>query len=208
VDDHPVVRHGLAQVINRESDMRICAEAGNIAEALSAMNRHKPDVVVIDITLQRDNGLELIKQIKANGGAARALVTSMHDEAVYAERSLRAGAMGYLNKSRSLEELVTAIRQVIRGKVYLSDTMTDRMMQQVIGRAETPNRPVSDRLSDRELEVFELLGKGLTTREIADSLHLSVKTIDTHREHIRKKLGLRNRIEIVRRAVLWVEQGG
>ena len=208
MDDHPVVRHGLAQVINRESDMRICAEAGNIAEALSAMNRHKPDVVVIDITLQRDNGLELIKQIKANGGAARALVTSMHDEAVYAERSLRAGAMGYLNKSRSLEELVTAIRQVIRGKVYLSDTMTDRMMQQVIGRAETPNRPVSDRLSDRELEVFELLGKGLTTREIADSLHLSVKTIDTHREHIRKKLGLRNRIEIVRRAVLWVEQGG
>lgn len=203
VDDHPIVRHGLSKLIEQSPDLEICGEAASSAEALQIMRETDPEVVVIDISLGGGNGLELIKQIKAQGSDARLLVSSMHDELLYAERSLRAGAMGYINKIEGTEKIIEAIHQILHGRIYLSGPMTERVLQRMMQNSPEPGSSPVDALSDRELEVFEMIGHGQTTRQIAKKLHLSPKTIETHREHIKTKLHLQNNNELVRQAVQW-----
>ena len=207
VDDHPVVRHGLAQLINEARDLHVCGQASNVAEALEMVASQRPDLVVVDICLQNANGIELIKQIKAQyDDEVKMLVSSMHDESVFAERALQAGAMGYVSKEEATEKIVTAIRQVLEGRTFLSGRMTERLVRRVThGEAPAVTNSI-DTLSDRELEVFELMGRGWTTRKIASELHLSPKTIETYRQHIKTKLGLQNTSELVVRAAEWVLQ--
>lgn len=205
IDDHPIVRHGLGQLIRNTPDLEICGEAATAGEALQLIREVQPDVAVIDLSLEGGNGLELIKQIKAEELPTRMLVSSMHDEMLYAERSLRAGAMGYINKVQGTERLIEAIHQILEDRIYLSGPMTERVLQRMMrtDKDAPAGSPVED-LSDRELEVFEMIGQGQTTRQIAKSLHLSPKTVETHREHIKTKLNLQNNNELVRQAVQWV----
>jgi DNA-binding NarL/FixJ family response regulator len=208
VDDHPVVRYGLVQMLSGEPDFEVCGEAASAQEALALVARHEPDVAVVDISLRGTNGIELVKQIHAIHPEARILVSSMHDEKLFAERALRAGANGYINKQVAITEMVGAIRRVLSGKVYLSAPMTERMIERAAGLESDGSRSAVQRLSDRELEVFSLLGDGLSTREVAQRLNLSVKTIETHRAQIKRKLGLRNSTELVQRAVEWTLRQG
>jgi len=203
VDDHPVVRRGLAELINDEPDLEVCGEACDASDALRQVEVKHPDVVVVDISLQSGNGIELIQQIKERDDRIKTLVSSMHDESLFAERALRAGAMGYLNKQEPTEKVIDAIREVINGQVYLSSKMANRLLQSVVGGETLDQDPIGS-LSNRELEVFELIGQGLTTKKIAGRLHLSPKTIETHREKIKTKLNLSNSTELSRRAVQWV----
>ncbi|MCX5660014.1 MAG: response regulator transcription factor [Planctomycetota bacterium] len=203
VDDHPIVRHGLAQVIAREPDMEVCGEASNAGEAIQLISACMPDLVVVDLTLQDGDGIELIKDIKARHEPIKMLVSSMHDETLYAERALRAGAAGYINKAASREQVTGAIRQVLRGKIYLSDSVSNRLLQRVVDRNDDATQSPVEKLSDRELAVFDMIGQGLSTRQIAERLHLSVKTIETYREHIKSKLSLSKSSELVRHAVRW-----
>jgi len=203
VDDHPVVRRGLAELINDEPDMEVCGEASDAPDALRQVETKHPDVVVVDISLQSGNGIELIQQIKDRDESIKTLVSSMHDESLFAERALRAGAMGYLNKQEPTERVIDAIREVLNGQVYLSPRMANRLLQSVVGGETLVQDPIGN-LSNRELEVFELIGQGLTTKKIAGRLHLSPKTIETHREKIKTKLNLSNSTELSRRAVQWV----
>ena len=203
VDDHPVVRLGLQEVISQESDMEVCGVAESSSEALEVLEREGPDLVLLDLSLPDRNGLELLKQIEAKEGAPRVLVHSMHSERLFAHRSLKAGARGYVSKDEDMEVLLSAIRQVLRGEIYLSKVMTQHLLQVTAGSDPTEKDSGIDALSDRELEVLGLLGKALTTRQIADRLNLSVKTIETHRESIKAKLGLKNNNELIRRAVEW-----
>jgi DNA-binding NarL/FixJ family response regulator len=203
VDDHPVVRYGLTQLIQDEPDLAVCGEAADAGKALELVQTLKPDLVLIDISLKGAGGMELIKAIKTQNKWVKMLVHSMHDESLFAERALHAGALGYVNKEEAQDKIIEAIRQVLRGHIYLSGRMTERMMQRVMtGKGKIEESPISS-LSDRELEVFELIGKGLSTREIADKLHLSVKTVETYRDHIKTKLGLDNNTELIRQAILW-----
>ena len=205
VDDHPVVRMGFAQIIDDESDMEVCGQADDAAQALRLIEQTKPDLALIDISLEKESGLELVKQIKARGDKMAVLIASMHDESLYAERAIRAGAAGFVNKREAVTELVTAIRRVLNGKIYLSEAMTDRLLNHVVSGPEAkPDETSVDALSDRELEIFEMLGRGLTAREIAQSLHLSIKTVDTYRSHIKSKLKLRNNSELSVHAAAWV----
>jgi DNA-binding NarL/FixJ family response regulator len=208
VDDHPVVLHGLRQMIEQRDGLSICGEATATTEAIRGIREQGPDVVVLDITLEDGNGLELIKQIHDLERDIRVIVISMHDEEVYAERAMRAGALGYVQKTQRLESLADGIQQVIRKRLYLSDSMKERVVRQAVSRdgQQPAERSPVEQLTDRELEVFELIGRGLSTQEAAERLHLSVKTIDTHREHIREKLGHRHRNDLIRHAVLWVER--
>jgi DNA-binding NarL/FixJ family response regulator len=208
VDDHPVVRYGLLQMLSNEPDFEVCGEAASAQEALSLVDQRKPDIAVVDISLKGTNGIELVKQIHAMHPEARILVSSMHDEKLFAERALRAGANGYINKQVAITEMVDAIRRVLSGKVYLSAPMTERMVERATRRDSDASRSVMQRLSDRELEVFSLLGDGLSTREVAQRLNLSVKTIETHRAQIKRKLGLRNSTELIQRAVEWTLRQG
>ena len=201
VEDHPVVRRGLAELINAEPDLRVCGEADDAPAAVQLLGQVHPDLVLVDISLKRGNGIDLVKQIKARDGQVKILVTSVHDEALYAERALRAGAMGYLNKSEPIPTILNAIRQVLRGRIFLSMPMVNRMLQNPV-QDNTPESPIAS-LSDRELQVFELISRGLTTREIASKLLLSIKTIETHRDHIRMKLKLKNSTELIHHAVQW-----
>lgn len=203
VDDHPVVRRGLAELINDETDMEVCGEASDAPDALRQVEVKHPDVVVVDISLQAGNGIELIQQIKEHDERVKTLVSSMHDESLFAERALRAGAMGYINKQEPTERVIDAIREVLSGQVYLSARMANRLLQSVVGGETLGQDPIGT-LSNRELEVFELIGQGLTTKKIAGRLHLSPKTIETHREKIKTKLNLSNSTELSRRAVQWV----
>jgi DNA-binding NarL/FixJ family response regulator len=204
VDDHPVVRHGLIQLIDSENDLEVCGQAASAQEALEVMSNSNPDLVIIDISLEGTNGIELIKQIKGQYEGMKMLVSSMHDESLYAERALRAGAMGYINKDTATEKVVTAVRQILRGKIYLSDEMSDRMLHGLSQRDGDAEQSPIQRLSNRELEVFELIGRGVTTREIAERLNLSIKTVETHRENIKRKLNLEKSSELTRCAVQWV----
>ena len=208
VDDHPVVRYGLVQMLSNELDLEICGEAASAQEALALVDQRKPDVAVVDISLKGTNGIELVKQIHAMRPEARILVSSMHDEKLFAERALRAGASGYINKQVAINEMVGAIRRVLSGKVYLSPPMTERMVERAARLDSDASRSVIQRLSDRELEVFSLLGDGLSTREVAQRLNLSVKTIETHRAQIKRKLGLRNSTELIQHAVEWTLRQG
>jgi DNA-binding NarL/FixJ family response regulator len=201
VDDHPVVRLGLTHLLSNEPDLEVCGEAESAAEAQEKVEAMAPDLVLVDISLPDTSGLELIKRLKAKDESLKMLVASMHDEKLFAERALKAGALGYVHKEEAPDDIVTAIRRVLSGKVYLSPAMTDHMLQTVTG-GEPQTLGVAS-LSDRELEVFSLLGQARTTQEIADRLHLSVKTVETYRENIKSKLGLTNHNELIRRAVEW-----
>lgn len=202
IDDHPIVRKGLAELINEESDLKVVGEAASMADAYGVLEEHKPDLALIDLSLGDGHGLELIKQVRANDWGIKMLVVSMMDEALYADRVLRAGASGYLRKDQATDHIVEAIRRVLDGQVYLSDSATSRVLTQVAGGEPTAASPV-DSLSDRELEVFEMIGDGMGSREIAGLLHLSVKTVETYREKIKAKLSLKNGNELVRHAILW-----
>jgi DNA-binding NarL/FixJ family response regulator len=202
VDDHPIVRQGLALFIEREPDLMVCGEAEDATSALQAIRESTPDFVILDISLDGRDGLELLKTLRAGHPNLPVLVLSMHDESVYAERSLRAGANGYIMKQEAADKVITAIRQILGGDVYLSDRLTKRMLQQFVNGSISPRDPLA-KLSDRELEVFRLIGAGHGTRQIADELHVSAKTIESYQAHIKEKLALRNARELVQHAVEW-----
>ena len=206
VDDHAGVRFGMAQLINQERDLVVCGEEEDAANALSAIGKLRPDLVIADISLKDSSGLELMRNIKAQYSGLPVLVVSAHEESVYAEIAFRAGALGYLMKSDALEKVLVAIRRVLGGNIYVSDALTARMLQQqVCGQKNIGQSPVAG-LSDRELEVFQLLGQWKKTKEIAQSLHLSIKTIEYYREQIKQKLNLRNTAELTQYATGWVRQ--
>jgi DNA-binding NarL/FixJ family response regulator len=205
VDDHPVVREGLAQLINHQSDLTVCGEAEDVPGALDAIKRCAPELAIVDIGLKGRNGLELVHLIKSQHHRVHVLVLSMHDESLYAERVLKAGAQGYVMKEAVREQLLTAIRRVLAGEIYVSERMASRLLHEVAGGTRPSDSPPG-RLSDRELEVFEWLGRGRGTREIAQLLHLSAKTIETYRAHIMQKLNLQNATELVQRAFEWVQR--
>ncbi len=204
VDDHPIVRQGLAQLIDQEPDLSVCGQAENAHDALSVIKTLDLDLVVVDITLKETSGMELIKDIKTRYPNLPVLTLSMHDEAIYAERALRAGAKGYIMKQEATERVVTAIRRVLKGEVYISDDMAAKMVSKMVGRVSGKGASPVERLSDRELEVFRLIGAGYGTREMADKLHLSIKTIETYRAHIKDKLGVQDANELLRSAIQWV----
>jgi DNA-binding NarL/FixJ family response regulator len=208
VDDHPMVREGLLARIARQPDLEVCGEAIDVAGALEQVKATSPDLVVVDISLKGGNGIDLIKRIKARNDGTRMLVSSMYEEGLYAERALRAGAMGYINKQEMPEKVIHAIRRVLGGKMYLSPQMTDHMVRRAVGGAGDADSSPTDSLSDREIEIFGMIGRGRTTREIAGELHLSVKTVETHRENIKAKLGIKNSAELGRQAVQWVLENG
>lgn len=204
VDDHPLVRRGLTEVIDAESHLKVCGEAGGVADALRMVGKIRPDLMIVDLSLDDGSGLNLIKQVKAQHRTIRILVSSMHDEFLFAEQVLRAGASGYLNKKEATDRVIEAIDQILSGRIYLSNAMTERMLNKIWSGEQDVRTDSLHTLSDRELEVFRLLGEGYATREIAERLHLSVKTIETYREHIKRKLDLRSSSELTRRAVQWV----
>lgn len=206
VDDHPIFRRGIAMLIQHESDFIICGEAEAAPEAIEALDRLEPDIVIVDISLKGMNGIELVKSLKALRPKLPVLVLSMHDESLYAERALRAGARGYLMKQAPPDQVVTAIRQVLNGDLYLSPSANLRMLSAFVSGRSGGDKGSVEQLSDRELEVFELLGQGLGTSMIAAELHVSVKTIEAHRAHIKLKLGLSTAPELMRAAVEWVTQ--
>jgi len=205
VDDHPFMRAGLAQLIDLQPDMVVAGEAGNPAEALQKYSAAKPDMVLTDMTMPGRSGLEFIKDLRAADSDAAILVISMHDEAIYAERALRAGARGYIMKEAGGENLLAAIRQVLGGQVYLSPRMSAIALDMFSGRRPRGSSSPIEKLSDREFEVFRLVGQGKSTRDIAQQLHLSTKTVDVHRAHIKEKLELKDVTALVRHAVRWVE---
>ncbi len=208
VDDHAVVRFGIAQLINRQPDLEVCAEEENASQAMTAIERLKPDLVIADISLKESSGLELMRNIKASHPRLPVLVLSIHDELVYAEVAFRAGALGYLMKEEALDRVLIAIRRVLSGTVYMSDTLAARLLQrQVRGQMEESQASPADLLSDRELEVFQLTGEWKTTRQIAQELHLSVKTIEYYREQIKRKLNLKSAAELTQHATAWVQRG-
>jgi DNA-binding NarL/FixJ family response regulator len=206
VDDHPVVRLGLAEMINRETDLTVCGEAAEVTEAMRKMEASHPDVVIIDISLEGESGIELIEHIRARWPSVKMLVSSAHDERVFAGRVLRAGAMGYLSKREALTKIVEALRQVLRGEVYLSPQMATVLLQRVATGKSLDLDPI-EALSNRELQVFEMIGQGLTTQEIARKLQVSPKTVESHREGVKMKLNLRNSAQLTRRAFQWVQEG-
>jgi DNA-binding NarL/FixJ family response regulator len=206
VDDHPVFRHGISALINAEADLHVCGEASSSPTALDAMRNLKPDVALLDISLPGTNGIELIKLMKAEQPKLPLLILSMHDESLYALRALKAGALGYVMKAEALTHVLDALRKVLVGEIYVSPRLSERLIFQAIQSVDGTGGSPVDRLSDRELEVLELLGRGFGTKEIAAELHLSVKTIETHRAHIKEKLGFRDAGEMVRFAIDWVAQ--
>ena len=207
VDDHPMMRQGLAQLIDNEPDLRVGGEADTAGAALDLVIRQKFDLVLLDVSLPDKNGLEVIKDIRAQKPDLAILVVSMHDEALYAERVLRAGARGYLMKQEGGKKLLAAMRQVLAGQISVSEKMSAQILEIFSGRRAESASPV-ERLSDREFEVFQLVGQGRSTREIAAHLHLSVKTVEVHRANIKVKLKLKSAVELVRHAVRWTEAEG
>jgi len=205
VDDHPIVRQGLAELLRQEPDLRVCCEAEDAHQALQTLQQYRPDVVVVDISLKDSNGIELIKDIKIRFPRVQVLVLSMHDESLYAERVLRAGARGYVTKDEDPGAVLTAIRRVLAGEIYLSEKMSTKMISKLTGARLGSERISVDRLSDRELQVFEFIGQGLGTRQIAERLHLSVKTIESHRENIKRKLDLASAVELLQYAIQWTQ---
>jgi DNA-binding NarL/FixJ family response regulator len=208
VEDHPVTREGFAQLLNFEDDLQVCGQAATAAEALHVVARVKPNLLIADISLVGPSGLELIKDLAGRYPALAVLVLSTHDETVYAERALRAGARGYIMKSEPTERILAAIRQVLNGKLYLSERMHERLVGRLARGPSAAADSEAELLSDRELEVFQLMGQGQSTAQIAAALKLSPSTIATHRTHIQEKLNLKNLTELMRRAVQWVERQG
>lgn len=204
VDDHPLVREGLNSRIAAQPDLEVCGEAEGVEEALEEFKARNPDLVLVDISLKNGHGLELIKQIKLHNPETKMLVVSAYDEAFYAERALRAGALGYISKQECRENVITAIRTVLDGHRYLSPQMTDQLLGLAVAGRELGAASPVEKLTDRELEVYQLIGQAQTTSGIAKQLHLSPHTIDSHREKIKAKLGLKNGAELTRHALQWV----
>lgn len=204
VDDHPVFRHGLSQLIAQMDELAICGEAENSKSALEAMRRHQPDVVLLDVSMPGPNGIEVIKHMLAEQPRLTILVVSMHDESLYALRALRAGAKGYLMKHQALDSILEALRKVIGGGIYVSPEFSEKLVFRAIQGSDSDLGSPVDKLSDRELEVLQLFGRGKGTREIAETLHLSAKTIETHRAHIKEKLGFNSADELVKFAIEWM----
>lgn len=205
VDDHPVTRDGLARLINHENDLEVCGAAGTAAGAIQEIERQKPDLVIIDVSLGKGaSGLELIKDLASRYRRLRMLALSTHDETLYAERALRAGAKGYVMKQEPTEHVMQAIRKILNREVHLSKRMSDRLLQKMTQPHSAPTVSDIEKLSDRELEVYRLLGQGRGTRQIAAELHLSISTVETHRAHIKDKLNLDSTTELLRYAVEWV----
>ena len=205
VDDHPMMRLGLAQLIEQEPNLTLCGEAENAAQALEALAKLKPDLVLADISLPDKNGLELIKDFLAMQPGLEVLVISMHDESLYAERVLRAGGRGYIMKQEGGKKLMEAIRKVVSGGVFVSDKISARILESMAGRRKVSSVPMLQELTDREFEVYRLLGEGKGTRNIAEALHLSVKTVEVHRANIKRKLGIATAPELIRHAVRGIE---
>ena len=205
VDDHPLFRKGLEQLINSSKEgFAVCGEAGNAAEAMAVIRKIKPDMAIVDLSLPGANGIELIKNIRAEFQKMPVLVLSMHDESLYATRALKAGAQGYVMKQEALENIIVAIRQVLSGRPYLSPDMSAKLITNFASGSTQPD--VTDKLSDRELEILELIGQGRDVGDIAQALHISTKTVETHRAHIKEKLNLKNAREVARFAVQWVTE--
>jgi len=201
VDDHPILREGFARLIEQEADLKVCGHADTPSRAMSAIAALKPDLVIVDIALKGVNGIELIKRIRTAHSNIPVLVLSVQDEALFAERAVRAGAKGYVMKQAPTEEVMGAIRRVLRGETYLSRKMHERVLENLSSGRSAASAPGIECLSDRELEVFQLVGSGFGTRQIAEQLNLSVKTIETYRAHIKEKLKLRNGMELIRSAI-------
>jgi DNA-binding NarL/FixJ family response regulator len=203
VDDHPIVRQGLTQLINHEPDLRVCGEASGVKEARSTLSDAQPDVVIVDLSLRESDGLELLKDIRAKYRTLPVLVLSMHDEVIYAERLLSAGANGYIMKQAAADQLLIALRRVLAGGIYVSESIGASMIERfAVAGGKQPSDPL-ERLSNRELQVLNLIGSGKTTREIAADLSLSVKTVESHRQRIKKKLNLVSSPQLVQFAVNW-----
>ena len=208
VDDHPMMRAGLTQLISKQSSMEVCCEAGSPAEALASIPNHNPDLIIADLTMKGGGGLEFIKDSRALHENIPILVVSMHDEKIYAERALRAGASGYIMKEESAEHLVSAIQRVLDGGVYLSETMSVRILKSMTGtNVRNPDSPLQ-KLTDREFEIFQLISRGNTTDEIAKQLHISPRTVDVHRAQIKEKLNLKSGTALVHYAVQWFGKEG
>lgn len=208
VEDHPMFRDHLAQLINRDLGMSVCGEADNIRDAMRLVHETQPDIAIVDITLKGSSGLELLKDLKAQGLAVNVLVLSMHDEELYAERALRAGAKGYITKNEASTEVLKAIRCVMNGEVYASKQMTAKLLDRLTQRRAPPELEGLETLADRELEVFQMLGRGKSTRQIAQTLGLGESTVETYRARIKEKLQLRSAAELYLRAGQWVRDHG
>ena len=205
VDDHPMMRDGLRQLISTEPNLEVCGEAEDAAAALALADECKPDLAVIDITLRTSNGLELIKDLQIRSPNTAVLVLSMHDETLYAERVLRAGGRGYIMKQEGGRKIIEGIRQVVAGRTYVSQTISERILSSLSGNKQ--NKSPVESLTDREFEIFQLIGEGLSTAEMAEKLHVSVKTVEVHRVNIKTKLGIPTAPELIRYAVRWLESG-
>jgi len=203
VDDHPLLRQGLALLINQQQDMHVCGEAEEAHAAMQSIAEKNPDIIILDISLKGPDGLELLKGIRAVHPDLPVLILSMHDEAIYAERALRARANGYIMKQEATEKVLVALRRIFHGDVYLSDDMSKKMLQQFIDGAPSLLQSRIAALSDRELEVFRRIGEGHATREIAEEMHLSIKTVETYQAHIKDKLSLRSGRELIQHAIQW-----
>jgi DNA-binding NarL/FixJ family response regulator len=208
VDDHPVVRDGLTTLINHENDLIVCGEAGEARQALKSIAELKPDVIIVDITLGDEDGIELTKDIKVRHPELPVIVLSMHDESIYAERVLCAGARAYLMKDAVSDKVITAIRTVLGGEIYVSDIMTRKLLRKLAGSNVNTIKASTDNLTDRELEVFRWIGQGHKSSRIAKSMHLSVKTVETYCARIKEKLNLANATELLQYAIKWAGSSG
>jgi DNA-binding NarL/FixJ family response regulator len=206
VDDHPLMRQGLAQLINQQPDLAVCGEAEDVPQALRQTSELKPDVVIVDLSLRGSDGIELIKSLHLQYDQLPILVLSMHDEAIYAERALKAGAWGYIMKQEATNQVLNALRRVMEGEIHVSHSVSSRIVQGLVGGSGISKRSPLERLSDRELDVFCKIGRGAATKQIAEELHLSIKTIETHCAHIKEKLRLKSQRELVQHAIRWVIQ--
>ncbi|RJQ54038.1 MAG: DNA-binding response regulator [Nitrospiraceae bacterium] len=203
VDDHPIVRQGLAQLINQEAGFTVCGEASDIPSALQAIRAGDPDIMIVDISLGQSSGIRLVEEIMSARPSSLILVLSMHDESLYAERCFAAGARGYLMKQEPPEKVILAIKKILNGEVYISDRLSARLLQKFVTKQPDAYSSPIERLSNRELEVFQLIGQGLKTRRIAEELNLSVKTIETYIEHIKRKMDLDDSRDLILHAVQW-----
>jgi len=201
VDDHPIVRQGLAQLIDGEPDLTVCGQSEDAYQSLAAIRAARPDLVLLDISIKDGDGLELLKELKSFDPTMMVLILSMHDEALYTERALRAGARGYIMKQEAPQTLLGAVRKVLAGQVYVSDKMGVALLQRMVGGKKGSGELPMDRLTDRELEVFRMIGAGLSVKTIADKLCLSAKTVEAHREHIKEKLNMKSSAELLRFAI-------
>jgi DNA-binding NarL/FixJ family response regulator len=207
VDDHPLVREHLTALIQREADLEVCGEVADAPTALELISRQSPDLVILDISLKQSNGLELIKDLKQRWPKLPVLVLSMHDEMLYAERSLRAGALGYITKEEATVNVLSAVRKVLGGEVYLSERMAGRVMKRMVSGAKDELGSPLEVLTDRELEVFQMLGRGMGTRQIAEELRLGIKTVESYRVRIKEKLQLQDGNQLLQHAIQWVQSG-